>query len=139
MPRKDTHHAAVRKALENDGWTITHDPMTISLPDMDLFVDLGIERFVGAQKGNRKIAIEIKSFGRNDRINKFYEALGQVLVYQVALKREKIEREVWLAIPQKARQGLFETIIIQETLSHFQLKLVIFDQLNKKIVQWEKF
>ena len=125
--------------MENDGWTITHDPMTISLPDMDLFVDLGIERFVGAQKGNRKIAIEIKSFGRNDRINKFYEALGQVLVYKVALKTEKIEREVWLAIPQKARQGLFEAIIVQETLTHFHLNLVIFDQLNKKIVQWERF
>ncbi|TAK34371.1 MAG: fatty-acid oxidation protein subunit alpha [Saprospiraceae bacterium] len=118
---------------------MTHDPMTISLPDMDLFVDLGIERFVGAQKGNRKIAIEIKSFGRTDRINKFYEALGQVLVYRLALMKEKIEREVWLAIPQKARQSLFETIIVQEALSHFQLNLLIFDQLNKKIVQWERF
>ena len=119
MPRKDTHHEAVRKALENDGWTITHDPMTISLSDMDLFVDLGVERFVGAQKGNEKIAIEIKTFGRNDRINKFYEALGQVLVYKLALQRERIEREIWLAIPQKARQGLFETVIVQDALSLF--------------------
>lgn len=90
-----------------------------------------MERFVGAQKGTRKIAIEIKSFGRNDRINKFYEALGQVLVYQLALKREKIEREVWLAIPQKARDGLFQTIIVQEALSFFHLHLLVFDQLNK--------
>lgn len=139
MPRRDIHHGAVRKALEDDGWTITHDPMTIALPDMDLFVDLGVEKFVGAQKGSRKIAIEIKSFGRNDRINKFYEALGQVLIYQLALKREKIEREVWLAIPQKARDGLFQTIIVQEALSFFQLHLLVFDQLNKKILQWEKY
>ena len=138
MPRRDTHHAAVRKALENDGWTITHDPMTISLPDMDLFIDLGVERFVGAQKGNQKIAIEIKIFERNDHINKFYEALGQVLVYRLALQRERIEREIWLAIPQKARHGLFETVIIQDAMSHFQLNLLIFDQLNKKIVQWER-
>lgn len=139
MPRRDIHHGAVRKALEDDGWTITHDPMTIALPDMDLFVDLGVEKFVGAQKGSRKIAIEIKSFGRNDRINKFYEALGQVLIYQLALKREKIEREVWLAIPQKARDGLFQTIIVQEALSFFHLHLLVFDQLNKKILQWEKY
>jgi hypothetical protein len=138
MPRRDTHHEAVRHALIKDGWTITHDPMTISLPDIDLFVDLGLERFVGAQKGNQKIAIEIKTFARNDRINKFYEALGQVLVYRLALKRERIEREIWLAIPQKARYGLFETVIIQDAMSHFQLNLLIFDQLNKKIVKWER-
>ncbi len=33
MPAKDTYHDAVRHALVKDGWTITHDPFTISWDD----------------------------------------------------------------------------------------------------------
>ena len=67
MPRKDRQHDNARKALENDGWKITHDPMTVSLPDMDLFIDLGIERVIGAIRGNREIAVEIKILWRKYR------------------------------------------------------------------------
>ncbi len=30
MAAKDIYHAHVRKALEGDGWTITHDPLTLT-------------------------------------------------------------------------------------------------------------
>jgi len=29
MSRKDTFHDIVRRALEKDGWTITHDPLLL--------------------------------------------------------------------------------------------------------------
>ena len=34
MPQKDSYHDSVRKALEKDGWTVTHDPFTIRLEDV---------------------------------------------------------------------------------------------------------
>jgi hypothetical protein len=45
MAAKDIYHDHVRTALEKDGWTITHDPLTITLEDTsdNLFVDLGAE------------------------------------------------------------------------------------------------
>ncbi len=31
MPARNIHHAAVIRALQEDGWTITHDPFLIPL------------------------------------------------------------------------------------------------------------
>ena len=61
---KDIFHDAVVVALQNEGWTITHDPYTISPGEgIEYKVDLGAERIiVGAERGNEKIAVEIKSF-----------------------------------------------------------------------------
>ncbi|HFA52219.1 MAG TPA: fatty-acid oxidation protein subunit alpha [Bacteroidetes bacterium] len=138
MPRKDQQHDNARKALESDGWQITHDPMTVSLPDMDLFIDLGAERFIGASKGNREIAVEIKTFGAKPGISVFYGILGQVLVYRLALLKERIDREVWLAIPEAARISLFERYIIKVALEFFRINLIVFDPFTQKILQWEK-
>jgi hypothetical protein len=55
-------HEHVRKALVSDGWTITHDPLRLRWRKKDVTADLGAERFVGAEKGPIRIAVEIKSF-----------------------------------------------------------------------------
>jgi hypothetical protein len=31
MPVKDIYHEAFVRALEKDGWTITHDPLTVTV------------------------------------------------------------------------------------------------------------
>ena len=46
MPAKDVYHAAVRNALSKDGWTITHDPYTLTYGQRDVFVDLGAEEVI---------------------------------------------------------------------------------------------
>mgnify|MGYP000285871822 CR=1 FL=1 len=48
MPALDRIHHAVRTALENDGWTITHDPYVIRYADLTLFAALGAERVVAS-------------------------------------------------------------------------------------------
>ena len=62
MPRKDTYHDAVVQALKADGWTITHDPLILSFGGRDVYMCLGTERPIGAEKDGRKIAVEVKSF-----------------------------------------------------------------------------
>jgi hypothetical protein len=62
MPAKDIYHNTVRTALEKDGWTITKDPLTLEIGDRSLFVDLGAEKILAAEKQGRKIAVEVKSF-----------------------------------------------------------------------------
>ena len=57
MPARDIFHHAVRLALQKDGWTITHDPLTIDLADGQLQVDLGAERLIAAQKNHQQIAV----------------------------------------------------------------------------------
>ena len=62
MPAKDIYHNTVRTALEKDGWTITNDLLTLEIGDRSLFVDLGAEKILAAEKQGRKIAVEVKSF-----------------------------------------------------------------------------
>lgn len=78
---KDKYHFLVKKALEDEGWTITDDPLIIDTPNRDLEVDLGAEKLIGAEKGNLKIAVEIKSFLGLSQIHEFYKALGQFNYY----------------------------------------------------------
>lgn len=49
MPARDYNHEHVRRALEKDGWTITHDPLRLRVGVRDLYVGLGAE-LVGAEK-----------------------------------------------------------------------------------------
>ena len=60
---KDKFHDLVRDALIKDGWEITHDPLAVEFNSLrQVFIDLGAEKVLTAQKGERKIAVEIKSF-----------------------------------------------------------------------------
>ena len=81
MPAKDVYHEAVKNAMFKDGWTITHDPFRIRLArGKNLFVDLGAERLIAAERGSEKIAIEIKSFRRASDMKDLEEAIGQFVL-----------------------------------------------------------
>ena len=62
ISRKDLFHFAVRRALEKDGWTITHDPLRLKVGTLKLEADIGSDKLIAAQKDNLKIAVEVKSF-----------------------------------------------------------------------------
>ncbi len=61
---RDKVHEAVKVALQKDGWLITHDPYQLRTLDVEYEIDLGAEEMVAAEKGGRKIAVEVKSFLR---------------------------------------------------------------------------
>lgn len=71
MSAKDRFHTLVRNALENDGWKITADPLYIRFLGVEMRVDLGGERVIAAEKGNDKIAVEIKSFWAHRQLTSF--------------------------------------------------------------------
>lgn len=62
MPQRDIFHDAVKNALVSDGWIITHDPYTLAAGAQNVFVDLGAERLLAAERGETRIAGEIKVF-----------------------------------------------------------------------------
>jgi hypothetical protein len=82
---KDFYHNNVREALEKDGWIISHDPYRISVEDISYEIDFGAEPLLAAEKGETKIAIEVKSFLGPSTINEFHKAVGQFNDYYVAL------------------------------------------------------
>lgn len=62
MPARDRYHDQVKNALIKEGWTITHDPLHVKWGTKDMYVDLGAEFLIAAEKDRFKIAVEVKSF-----------------------------------------------------------------------------
>lgn len=80
MAVKDKIHDIVKNALIKDGWRITDDPLTIEYEDARVFIDLGAERVLAAERDNEKIAVEIKTFAGRSAIHAMEIALGQLLI-----------------------------------------------------------
>ncbi len=76
MPARDLYHNAVVNALVKDGWSITHDPYTLSIGFRDVYIDLGAERVIAAERGRDKIAVEIKTFQGASDIRDLEIAIG---------------------------------------------------------------
>ncbi|NEO83675.1 MAG: fatty-acid oxidation protein subunit alpha [Spirulina sp. SIO3F2] len=136
MSRKDTFHDIVRHALEKDGWTITHDPLLLFYELGKLYVDLGAEKFLAAERQNQKIAIEVKSFVQPSAISEFHKALGQYLTYRSLLQEQYPEHHLYLAVPTDAYASIFATKVVQKTINEQNLKLIIYQPNQEAIAQW---
>ncbi|MEM6321586.1 MAG: element excision factor XisH family protein, partial [Bacteroidota bacterium] len=95
---RDLIHQAIKSALEKDGWVITDDPLTVINEQTKFFIDIGARKFITATKGQKEIAIEIKTFGYTSILEPFYSALGKYLVYRTALEDSLNNRTLFLGI-----------------------------------------
>jgi hypothetical protein len=136
MPARDIYHNAVKNALTKDGWTITQDPLSLRIGKKDLFIDLGAEKLLAAQKGPDKIAIEIKSFIGPSEIRDLENALGQFILYQNALSLTEPDRTLYLAIREAVYIDLFEEEIGKMLLERNVVKLVSFNPEQEVITRW---
>ena len=137
MSAQDIFHQATRNALIKDGWTITHDPLFLSVGGVEMFVDLGAEKLIAAEKNGQKSAVEVKSFAGSSNISEFHMALGQFLDYEQALEEKHPERVLYLAVPEDIYDTFFRLQFIQAAIRRHQLKLVIYEQEQEVIVRWE--
>ena len=138
MSAKDIFHNTVRSALEKDGWTITNEPLFLKpSQEVTMKVDLAAEKLLSAQKGNQKIAVEVKSFVGLSAISEFHTAVGQFLNYQVALEKLQPERILYLAIPTDIYQEFFTDSFVEEVVNRYQIKLLVFHVQKEEIALWK--
>lgn len=133
---KDKFHNAVKNALIKEEWIITDDPLFLQFGGVDLFVDLGAEKMIAAQKDNRQIAVEIKSFLGASLISEFHTALGQLMSYRLALKQKDPQRALYLAVPLDVYNTFFKLEFSQVAIEDYQLKLIVYDQDEEVIIRW---
>ena len=137
MPAQDLYHDTVVHALTADGWTITHDPLSLSYGGRDLYIDLGAERTtIAAERDGQKIAIEIKSFLGSSTVRDLEEAVGQYQVYHSVLTEIDPGRMLYLAVPQRVYESLFTERFGQLIRQRLQLRLMVFDEHEERIVAW---
>lgn len=136
MPARDVYHNTVKKALIKDGWTITHDPLNLRLGKTDVYVDLGAEKLLAAEKEGQQIAVEIKSFIGRSKTNDLEEALGQYILYCDVMELSEPNRKLYLAVNQVVFKNVFQKDMGKLLLEKKRLKLPVFDHREEVILKW---
>jgi hypothetical protein len=137
VPARNIHHDTVVDALRADGWTITHDPFPLAFGERNLYIDLGVEReTLAAEKGTRRIAVEIQSFIGPSPVRLLQEAVGQYDVYALLLKLNGEDRELYMAVPQSVDDTLFSERFGRAVVEGLRLKVMVFNPATKEISRW---
>jgi thymidylate kinase len=138
MPAKDVYHNAVKIALQKDAWIIIRENFRIQVDDegLAMFIDLVAQKLIGAEKNNRKIAVEVKSFQDQSNFYQFHAALGQFLNCRSALRDVMPDWTVYLAVPLDTYHEFFRLKFIQERIQEHDVKLLIFRPDLEEIVLW---
>ena len=135
---KDTWHDAVRRALEKDGWTITNEQYNFATGKANFEIDLLAEKLFAAERGNEKIAVEVKSFRTQSPMNKFHEAVGQYDNYLIALEDVEPDRLLFLAIPEGMWITFFQKPFVQKVIDRKKIRLIVYNHEIEIIVLWKK-
>ncbi|MEM6320216.1 MAG: element excision factor XisH family protein [Bacteroidota bacterium] len=138
MARDKIHNLVVR-ALKKDDWKVNHDPLYIEYDaNQGAFeIDLGAEKLISAVKGNRRIAVEVKTFAGSIS-NQFHLALGQFIDYEAALATSLSEsdRKLYLALPVEVFNKLDSIEFFRQRMLEFKLRFICIDLEIEEIVKW---
>lgn len=136
MPRRDVYHQTVIDALTADGWVITDDPLILTYGGRDLYMDIGAEDTISAERAGKKIGVEIKSFVGASDVHDLEVALGQYTLYRDILSEIEPDRSLYLAIPRRVHDGIFTDPLGQLIIRRQHLQLIVFDEAKARIAQW---
>ena len=103
----------------------------------NLFVDLGAEWPIAAEKGGRKIAVEIKSFGSPSEVHDLEVAVGQFSLYREMIALKEPERKLYLAVSDRTYTSIFDEPIGRLALERLHVALLVFDPAGEVIVIWK--
>jgi len=133
---RDLFHQLVRDALEAEGWQVTHDPLVLRAGGLRLEVDLAAEQFFAAERGTEYIAVEVKSFLGQSKLNDFYTAKGQYDVYRRGLSKGEPLRKLYLAVDTQVFDSFFQKALIAEMIETDAISVLVYDIDTKRIMQW---
>jgi hypothetical protein len=101
-----------------------------------MYIDLGADKILAAERENEKIAVEIKSFFNTSAISEFHTALGQFINYRLALSEQEADRTLYLAVPIDSYTSFFTIRLVQNIIKTYQLKLITYQPETEDIIEW---
>ncbi|QLE42812.1 fatty-acid oxidation protein subunit alpha [Nostoc sp. C052] len=138
MSARDKFHNVVKLALQKDGWRITHDPLLIRIENItDMYIDLGAERIIAAEREGQIIAVEVKNFIGTSTISEFHTAVGQFINYRYALEEIDSERILYLAVPLNTYNDFLNRPFIKTIIQRSQINLIVYDVETEEITRWQ--
>ena len=115
---------------------VGNDPLVIQYGSINLYIDLGAEKLIAAEKEGVRIAVEVKSFLGASVVSEFHTALGQFLNYRFALQEKQPERILFLAVPIDIYTTFFSLAFTQGIVVQYDLKLLIYQPETQEVLQW---
>ncbi|MGH9842233.1 MAG: element excision factor XisH family protein [Blastocatellia bacterium] len=128
MAAKDIYHDHVRKALEKDGWTITHDPLNVQWPGANRPLHPESERLIGAEKDGEEIAVEVVNFLGPSQLVDLQYALGEFGLYHYALQDGAPARKLFMAIREDVYFSIFKKPEMEMLRAQKNIRLLVFDR-----------
>jgi hypothetical protein len=101
-----------------------------------MFIDLGAEKLIAAEKGSRRIAVEVKSFSGPSELRDLEIAVGQFVVYHDVLALEKPDYVLYLAARKAIFETLFQEPIGKVLFDNHRIRMLVFDENHEEILQW---
>jgi hypothetical protein len=99
-------------------------------------VDLAAERLIAAERGDRYIAVEVKSFLGESLSADLERALGQFALYRAVLAVKDPNRTLYLALPEDVRQTILSEPLGDVLLGQDVVRFVGFDVEREEIIGW---
>jgi hypothetical protein len=135
---RDKFHQDVKLALESDGWKVTDDPLYMKVGKIQIHIDLGAEKIIGAEKNGERIAVEIKTFGIASFITALYEAIGKYIIYRIALEKMESDRVLYLAMPTKLYTKFCKEPLVKAAFEQYDFKIILYSTDLKTEIEWLK-
>jgi len=89
-----------------------------------------------AEKGTKKIAVELKTFGGVSEVNEIENTIGQYVVYRSVMIRTEQDRSLYLAVHKEIFTDIFEEPLGRILIEDYQIRLIVFDFQTEEIVKW---
>lgn len=138
MPAKDVYHNVVLNALKKDDWTITDDPLTLQIDEsVNVYLDIGAENILAAEKQGQRIAVEVKSFIGKSYPTQLYQAIGQYIAYREFLAIKDSARKLYLAIPKNTYKTHFNSDFTLLAIRNVQMSYLVYDINTETILTWQ--
>jgi len=138
MPARDAYHDVVLQALKKESWTITDDPLTLQIDEsVNVYLDIGAENLLAAEKQGQRIAVEVKSFLGKSFPTELYQAIGQFMAYREFLAAKDPERKLYLAIPKHTYKTYFHSEFTTLAIQNVHLSYLVYDISTEVIVRWQ--
>jgi hypothetical protein len=136
---RDIFHSLIKEALESEGWVVTHDPFLLhSRKEGGLQVDIGAEKILIAEREQRRIAVEVKSFVHISILHDFLLAVGQFYVYKKLLLKNDTERVLYVALPDFVYNRIIKYDWAKDVVEDLKMKFILYDTNLKIITAWKE-
>jgi hypothetical protein len=136
MPAIDRCEPQVIRALEKSGWVVSHQSYGLKVGSGKeksyVFADLRL-----IQGEEEIIIVEVKCFADpRFQMDDLYQSIGQCVVYRNALRLNKIEAQLYLAVSEAVYQTFFQKPLVRAALADAAMKIVVVDLSKEEIRSW---